>query len=497
MVSALARNYAITGDAATRAKVLRLNRLYAQTISEDFYKKNRFPAYCYDKLACGLIDSHEFVRDPEAFSILEFTTNTALPNLPARAVEHGQRWRDNPAAGYTWDESYTISENLFIAYRRGAGSRYRALALRYLDDSYYDPLAEGRNVLAGRHAYSYVDSLCSAMQAYITLGSRRHLRAARNAFDMLAAQSFATGGWGPDELLRAPGSDDLARSLTNTHSSFETPCGSYAHFKLTRYLLRVTSDSRYGDSMERMMYNTVLGAKPLLADGRTFYYSDYNFCGRKIYKPDHWPCCSGTLPQVAADYGINTYFRDAGGIYVNLYIPSTVEWATGNAKVLLTQSGDYPFDGVVTLEIGTSRDVDFAIHLRIPVWAEGAAIFVNGAVVGTSPAAGEFFTLRRHWKNGDRIELELPMRLRLEAIDPGRQEVVALLCGPLVLFAIVDEAPAVTSEQLLAAKRTGLRSWQVDTSNGSIELLPFTAIEDQQYSTYLSVTAPEQASIGE
>ncbi len=73
-------------------------------------------------------------------------------------------------------------------------------------------------------------------------------------------------------------------SLSKTHSSFETPCGSYAHFKLTRYLLRATRNSLYGDSMERVMYNTILGAKPLQPDGRTFYYSDYNFSGKKVYK---------------------------------------------------------------------------------------------------------------------------------------------------------------------------------------------------------------------
>ncbi len=169
-------------------------------------------------------------------------------------------------------------------------------------------------MLAGRHAYSYVNSLSSAMQAFLTLGSGKHLRAARNAFEMLSQQSFVTGGWGPDETLRDPDSPDVAASLTKTHSSFETPCGSYAHFKLTRYLLRVTRDSRYGDSMERVMYNTVLGAKPLQPDGRTFYYSDYNFKGRKVYSDtQHWPCCSGTLPQVAADYRINTYFRDLSG----------------------------------------------------------------------------------------------------------------------------------------------------------------------------------------
>jgi uncharacterized protein len=486
-VSALARSYAIDGSPATREKVLRLNRLYAQTISGDFYKKNRFPAYCYDKLVCGLIDSHQFVGDPDAYSILERTTNTALPHLPGRAIEHGQQWRENPAEGYTWDESYTISENLFLAYQRGAGDRYRALGAQYLDDEYYDPLAEDRNVLAGRHAYSYVNSLCSAMQAYLTLGSEKHLRAASNAFEMLKGQSFATGGWGPDELLRAPNSGEIAASLTGTHSSFETPCGSYAHLKLTRYLLRVTRDSRYGDSMERVMYNTILGAKPLLADGSTFYYADYNFQGRKIYKDVRWPCCSGTLPQVAADHRINAYFNDPDGVYVNLYIPSTVRWRQSGARVSLMQKSAYPFDGAMEFDITVSKTTEFAIHLRIPAWAEGALIFVNGKPVLASGAPGEFRTIRRPWKTGDRIEMDMPMRLRLEAIDKRHPQTVALLCGPLVLFAISDVAPGVTARQLLAAKKTGQESWQVETDSGAMSMLPFTAIADQPYSTYLIV----------
>jgi len=453
-VSALARTYAITGDAATREKVLRLNRLYAKTISGDFYKKNRFPAYCYDKLVCGLIDSHQLVRDPDAFSILEHTTNVALPHLPGKAIEHGQRWRQNPAEGYTWDESYTISENLFLAFQRGAGGRYRTLGSQYLDDEhYYDPLADGRNVLAGRHAYSYVNSLCSAMQAYLTLGSAKHLRAASNAFEMLKAQSFATGGWGPDEQLRAPGSGDVAASLTNTHNSFETPCGSYAHFKLTRYLLRVTQDSRYGDSMERVMYNTVLGAKPLLADGSTFYYSDYNFQARKVFTKPRWPCCSGTLPQVAADYRINSCFCDSDGLYVNLYISSTVRWSHEGAQISLTQKSEYPFDGAVNFELESSKPAEFAINLRIPEWAVGATISINGKPTSASVAAGQFATFRRTWKKGDRIEVALPMKLRLESIDPQHPQTVALLCGPLVLFAISETAPSVTMQQFWQQKK--------------------------------------------
>ena len=231
-VSALARMYAIRRDPATREKVLRLNRLYAQTISGDYYDKNRFPTYCYDKIVCGLIDSHRYVGDPDAFSILDRTTNAALPHFPKHAVEHGKDWRPNKDETWTWDESYTISENLFLAYQRGAGERYRELARQYLYDEYYDPLAEGHNVLAGRHAYSHVNSLSSAMQAYLTLGSEKHLHAAQNAFAMLSKQSFVTGGWGPDELLRAPDSPDVAASLTESHSSFECTTRCWAR---TRY----------------------------------------------------------------------------------------------------------------------------------------------------------------------------------------------------------------------------------------------------------------------
>src|SRR6266478_1208745 len=201
-VSALARTYAITGDPATRDKVLRLNSLYARTISGDFYEKNRFPAYCYDKLVCGLIDSHRLAGDPDAYRILEHTTDIALPHLPGKAIEHGRNWRPGKDESYSQDESYTISENLFLAFQRGAGKRYKTLGTQYLDDEYFNPLAEGRSNFAGRHAYSHVNALCSAMQAYLTIGSAKHLNAATNAFDFLTAQSFATGGWGPDEVLR-------------------------------------------------------------------------------------------------------------------------------------------------------------------------------------------------------------------------------------------------------------------------------------------------------
>jgi DUF1680 family protein len=485
-ISAMARAYAITGSRAVRERVLRLNRLYAQEIDGQFYAVNRFPAYCYDKLVCGLIDSQKYVGDPDAWAILAKTTDAALPHLPAKAVEHGTNWRPGKDESWSWDESYTMPENLFLAYERGAGNRYRQLAERFLHEPFYDRLARGENDFVGRHAYSHVNCLCSAMQAYLTLGSEKHLQAARNGFDMVAAQSFVTGGWGPDEQLRATGSSDLFESLSKTHSSFETPCGSYAHFKLTRYLLRVTRDPRYGDSMERTMYNTILGAKPLERDGRTFYYSDYNFKGKKVYSNHRWPCCSGTMPQVAADYRINTYLRDERGVYVNLYIPSTLRWTEGGAQIELVQRTDYPDEPEVQFDVKTSKPASFRVNLRIPAWAEGASVTVNGK--RQDVAAGTFARIEREWKTGDRIDMELPMRPRLEPVDARHPETAGLVVGPLVLFAMTDSQPVVTRAQLLSVKKSGPRSWRLETANGEIKMLPWTAIQDEPYTTYLQVS---------
>ncbi len=501
-ISALARGYAVNHDPQTRAKLERLLALYQPAISGRFYTNFRFPAYNYDKMVIGLIDAQRFAELPQCRQLLEQTTNAAEPHLPPRALDRDEpqrRWRqavgDYAGNDYTWDESYTLPENLFLAWQRGAGERYKTLASRFLlDQTYFNPLADNRNVLANHHAYSFCNALSSAMQAYLTAGSVKHLQAASNAFNMITTtQSFATGGWGPNESFSDPASDELFLSLSGTHKGFETPCGSYAHFKLTRYLLRVTRDSRYGDSMERVLYNTVLGAKRLQADGRAFYYSDYHSSGGKSYFPDAWPCCSGTLPQVAADYRILAYFRDHDALFVNLYLPSTLRWTnTEGAQLTLMQTGNYPFEGKITMQLRASRPSEFAVKLRIPAWSTAAGtgpmIRVNGELVPAAVNTG-FAAIQRRWKDGDRLQLELPLPLRLEAINAKHSDTVALMRGPLVLFSITENQPSVTRRQLLAASQIPQQTaWQVKTGSGIVRLLPFAAITDERYATYFQVS---------
>ena len=105
--------------------------------------------------------------------------------------------------------------------------------------------------------------------------------------------------------------------------------------------------------MERVLYNTILGAKPILPDGTSFYYSDYDAGARKVYHPDKWPCCSGTLPQLAADYHVSIYLRSPAGVYVNLYVPSKLRWNTGGAVCGLTQQTKYPLDTTAGSDTGS------------------------------------------------------------------------------------------------------------------------------------------------
>lgn len=496
-ICALARYYSAGGDEPTRAKVLRLSRGFAATVDTDgkFYRNNRFPAYTYDKLTGGLIDANRLAHDDGAIATLRKATRAALPYLPPHAMprnEHAQPGED--FSRHAWDESYTLPENQFFAARMTGDEIHRELARRFLYDDFFLALARGRNALPGKHAYSHVNALSSAAQAYLSLGQSAYFDAARQGFDFIDAQSFATGGWGPDEHFVTPGSGGLGASLVDQHKSFETPCGAYAHFKLTRYLLRITRDPRYGDSMERMLYNCALGARPIQSDGRAFYYSDYTRRAGKTFHPDRWPCCSGTLPMLAADYGISACFTEAHGIYVNLYIPGRVDWRQDSAACRLSIATEYPYASTVTMSLQLSQPRSFALRLRVPAWAVGASVAVNGKRSAAPIVPGTFADIVREWRSGDRVELDLPLRQRLQTVDAEHPDTVALSAGPLVLMRILDDGianvGALARSALLSAARVpgDPRRWTVSHDSRQSELRAFADIDAQGYSAYQDVT---------
>ena len=504
-LSGLSRAYAITGDQATKVKVEQLVAGLQPTLVSRFYDGYHLPGYTFDKTLCGLSDAYSLAGVSSAAPAMNQALAAALPHLPEKALSRAeQRARPHKVDGDTWDETYTLPENLFLAYQRTGNPAFRDAAQRFLeDDLLFNPLAEDIDVLPGEHAYSHVNALSSAMQAYLTMGSEKHLRAAANGFRIVQEQSFATGGWGPGETLLRPHTDDLARSIFSERNSFETPCGAYGHFKITRYLLRVTRDSRYGDSMERVLYNTVLGAKPILEDGSSFYYSDYSTSGRKTYHHDKWPCCSGTLPQLAADYGISSYFASSAGLHVNLYVPSQVTWKEDGAPVTLVQETQYPFRPTTRLTLKAAAEREFALSLRIPAWSgPGTRVLVNGKSVTGEAKPGTFHAVKRGWRNGDVVEIEFDMPVRLETLsmnvsqpsptEPGMflasqstTQLGALMSGPVVYMATGPWPIEMSGKSLLAATKVESGdAYSVATERSPIVFRPFMGIGDELYRTY-------------
>jgi uncharacterized protein len=493
-ISGLSRCYSTTKDPACSQKVRSLVKGYAATLGKNGYPfasekaAITWPCYILDKYEAGMIDAYRLVGDQNARKVLVEAITGALPYIPDHTYDRGP----NSPKQAPYDEPYILPENLFNTYELTGDKKYLEMAQLYLlDAEYFDPLAQNRNLLPGKHAYSHVIALSSAARAYEVLGEQKYLDAIRNAWEMIeTTQQFASGGWGPKEAFVTPNEGKLGESLTTTRDHFETPCGCYAHTKLARYLLRFTGESRYGDGLERIVYNALLASKDPGADGEYFYYSDYQAGARKGFYKRKWPCCSGTLIQSVADYVLDIYFRGNNAIYVNLYSPSKVRWSANGVPVILSQETSYPDDGEIELRVHVPHPVNFALNLRIPGWVESAAqLSVNGKSLAVAAQAKTFATINRRWRDGDIVHLRLPLDFRAEPIDNQHPERVALMRGPQMLVAV--DPPADLAQQPLTLpgkpKPIAQRSsaFAIDAAAGPVEMIPFYSVKDETYTTYL------------
>ena len=295
--------------------------------------------------------------------------------------------------------------------------------------------------------------------AYAVLGDPRYLRILKNAFEYLQhTQCYATGGFGPREQFVLPGKG-LLKALQLRYDSFETVCGSWAGFKLSRYLTMFTGESKYGDWMERLFYNGIGAALQFAPGGRNFYYADYRLAGGiKAYNWDTFTCCSGTYIQDVADFHNLLYYRDSESLYVNLYVPSEVIWKRPEGDVTVSQQTSYPLDEASVFTLKMEKSIRFPMKFRIPGWASGVTLQVNGSTTGAQCVPGQWAEIAREWKSGDRIELRIPQRFRMESLDSENHDVVAVVRGPVVMVLESDYLePAFT----LPATNEELNKWLV------------------------------------
>jgi hypothetical protein len=457
-LSGFARLSRATGDSAIGDKAVRLMTDWAKTVGPDGNARMRH--YRFDKLACGLLDMHLYLRHPDAVPLLEKVTQYAQRTFERepRTVtpSHNTEYYGLP------QEWYTLSENQYRAFEATGNPMFRDFAAVWHYPQYWGKFASTASPsgISGVHAYSHVNTFSGAAMAYAVTGDASYLRTIRNFYDfMRSSQCYATGGYGPNErFMSVDGS--LGRALETRSDTFETLCGSWAAFKLSRYLMQFTGEARYGDWIERLFYNGAGAALPLRPGGRNFYYSDYRTSGG--IKVDYWEnftCCSGTYIQDMADYHNLIYYKDASGLYVNLYVPSEVQWG----EVPVTLETGYPETETATLTVGARAS--FALRLRVPAWSREMSIAVNGAPSGAVCRPGEWATIERAWNPGDRVEVRIPLRLRYEAVDRWHPRRVAVVRGPVVLALDYNyHAPAFE----LPRNEADLPKWLVADASPSV-----------------------------
>jgi uncharacterized protein len=439
-LSGMSRLSRATGDAEMRNKAVFLMSEWASTIEPDgwfFYSRRPWqPHYIYDKTVGGLVDMARYAGRKDALTHLSKITDWAAENLDrSRQVDSDTEW-------------YTLSENLYRAYETTGDAKYRSFADVWRFTDYWRAFSgAGPTKISrhGHHAYSHVNTMCSAAMTYEVTGEDEFLKAivAEHAW-LMQTQCYATGGFGPDEDLVAE-DGELGRRLDATAFSFETPCGCWAGFKLSRYLMQFTGQASYGDWIEKLVYNGILAALPMGPKGQTFYYSDYRIGGgRKFYHADGtWPCCSGTYPQVVSDYHDVVYFKDAEGLLVNLFAPSRVRWNHTGAEVAVEQETAFPESDSTTLTVRSVRPATFGIRVRVPAWTKGMSMDVNGSSVSAAShaVAGGWAGITRRWSPGDRMTVRFPMSLALAPVDAQHPRRVAVTYGPLVLVRTETPTP--------------------------------------------------------
>lgn len=431
-LSGMSRMYRATGDARMRDKAVTLFSEWAKTVKPD--GDCDMQHYAFDKLVCGLVDLQLYADHQAAIPVLEKVTDFAIAKFDRSNhladPTHNQGYYGVP------QEWYTLAENLFRAYQLTGNPKFKTFAEAWLYPAYWNKFASSSSPADahGVHAYSHVNTFSSAAMAYEVSGDPSYLRILRNAYDYLQqTQCYATGGYGPNERFMAPGGS-LGRALDTRSDTCETVCGSWAGFKLARYLMRFTGEAQYGDWIERLLYNGVGAALPLQPDGRNFYYADYRVGGgMKVFNWDTFTCCSGTYIQNTADYHNLIYFTDATGLYVNLYLPSEVTWEVrgSSAKVVLETA--YPETETSSLTLTLAQPTRLALRFRVPQWTRGMTLAVNGQSAGAECRPGSWATIEREWKSGDRVEVKVPLTLRMEAVDREHPDRVAVVRGPVVL----------------------------------------------------------------
>ena len=329
-----------------------------------------------------------------------------------------------------------MGETLCNLYSVTGKQDYLNLAQRFNKKGFYEPLAARRDELKGLHVNTQIPQVIAAARLYELTGQKYYWNIADYFWNEVTTErSYCTGGTSNFETWRTePG---ILSTQLSPHTTED--CCAYNMMKLTRHLFSWSPQPRYMDYYERTLFNHRLGTIDP-ETGTTAYYLPLGSGYSKIYaKPfDSFWCCNGTAAEEFAKLTDTIYFHEDNAIFVNLYIASEVNWPEKGIR--LTQQTLFPEEQGTTLMVSTAKPVEVNLKLRVPYWAKTGDVNVNGRTVPAFAEPGSYLVLRGPWKNGDRIELNLPMHLHAAPL-PDKESLQAVMYGPLVMAARFEEEP--------------------------------------------------------
>lgn len=321
--------------------------------------------------------------------------------------------------------AFTGLERTMLSLNRATGERsYLDFVTTTRALPAWDPgIVVGRRKGIEGHIYAYLARCLAQLELHRTQADRKLLRATERAMDFLTHHDGAliTGSSGQCEIWT---NDQDARGDVG-----ET-CAIAYQLRVYDALLRGGGDAALGDLMERTIFNALFASQS--PDGRRLrYFAPLE--GARVYWNTDTYCCPCNYRRIVAELPAMVFYRAADGVTVNLFTPATAKLTAGrDVPITITQETDYPNSGQIRIALDPARPANFALRLRIPAWATNATVSVNGRPEKSRPEPGSFFALRREWKAGDVVELDLPMSWRLVKGRQRQAGRVAVLRGPLV-----------------------------------------------------------------
>jgi DUF1680 family protein len=444
------------------------------------------PLYTVHKLFAGLLDAHALCGNPESLQVA-----VGLGGYFAKVFD---ALDDEALQKVLACEYGGLNESFAELHARTQDPRWLSLAERLYDNKVLDPLKRREDQLANIHSNTQVPKLVGLARIHELNGKPEHAMAARFFWERVTGHhSYVIGGNSDREYFFAP--DNISKHITEQTCEH---CNSYNMLRLTRHLFSWRPDGALFDYYERTHFNHILAQQHPVTGMFSYMMPLMSGAAREFSKPteDFW-CCVGSGMESHAKHGESIYWEEPSNgdtLFVNLYIPSEVLWRTRGSKLRL-ETG-YPFTGDATLHVDQpGKRARFTVALRVPAWAEGATLTVNGKTVDAAHESG-YAIISRRWKAGDRLSLHLPMALRAEPTrdDP---DTIAILRGPLVLAAdlgpgpsdLTQFAPVLVGQDVLAAFAAAASPAHYTVAEGTakprtLEFAPFYGLYDKRTAVY-------------